>query len=88
MTMKQDEKELLIALCEKRTAENPYPYVRQLVRDLNMNAKRAAYILDKWTGKGWYNYGVSVMAGWLTDEGRAQKPQDLPQQQKLVEKDK
>ncbi len=69
--MKQDEKELLERL-QKRTAEDPNPpYVRQLVRDLGMNEKRAAYILEKWYGKGWYECGVSIMAGWLTEEGKA-----------------
>jgi len=69
--MKDDEKELLEWL-QKRTTEDPNPpYVRQLVADLGMNEKRAACILEKWAGKGWYDYGVSVMAGWLTDEGKA-----------------
>jgi hypothetical protein len=66
--MKTDEKKLLEML-QKRTAEDPnQPYVRQLVIDLGMNEKRAAYILEKWTNKDWYNYGVNVLAGWLTEE--------------------
>lgn len=69
--MKDDERELLQRL-QKRTAEDKHqPYVRQLVTDLGMNEKRAAYILGKWANKGWYDYGVSVMAGWLTDEGKS-----------------
>jgi len=69
--MKDDEKELLERL-QKRTAEDPnMPYVRQLVADIGMNEKRAAYICEKWTEKGWYEYGVNVLAGWLTDEGKA-----------------
>lgn len=46
------------------------PDVRQLVWYVGMNEKRAAYILEKWCGKDWYEYGVSVFAGWLTKEGR------------------
>lgn len=69
--MKDDERELLESL-QKRTAEDPnQPYVRQLVADLGMNEKRAAYICEKWATKGWYDYGVNVLAGWLTDEGKA-----------------
>jgi len=69
--VKDDEKELLERL-QKRTSKdvNP-PYVRQLVADIGMNEKRAAYILQKWSDKQWYDYGISVMAGWLTDEGKA-----------------
>lgn len=67
--MKHDEMELLKAL-QKRTEEDPnMPSPRQLVIDLNMNEKRAAYIFEKWTDKGLYDYGVSVMAGWLTEKG-------------------
>jgi hypothetical protein len=64
--MKNDEQELLNAIHDKaRTGENPY--VRGIVRELGMNEKRAAYICEKWTKKGWYDWGVSVLAGWLTD---------------------
>lgn len=37
--------------------------------ECGMNDKRAAYILEKWSDKGWYDYGVSLRAGWLTTEG-------------------
>lgn len=68
--MKSDERELLKQL-QKRTAEDPNPpYVRQLIIDIGMNRKRAAYICEKWTDKGWYDYGVNVLAGWLTDKGK------------------
>ena len=33
--------------------------------------KRALRVLEKWTRKGWWDWGVSVRAGWLTDDGRA-----------------
>ncbi len=34
--------------------------------------KRQYYILSKWTWpKGWWEYGVSLRGGWLTDKGRA-----------------
>lgn len=31
--------------------------------------KRQYYILDKWTRKGWWEYGVSLRSGWMTQEG-------------------
>jgi hypothetical protein len=36
-----------------------------------MHIKRLCAVLSKWEGKGWWEYGVSVRAGWLTDQGRA-----------------
>lgn len=66
--MKQDEQELLAAMRE-RAALGERGYVRDVVGWLCLNDKRAAYILEKWTNKGWYDYGVNVFAGWLTDEG-------------------
>jgi hypothetical protein len=69
--MKDDERELLERL-QKRTNEDPNPpYVRQLVADIGMNEKRAAYICEKWADKGLYDYGISSLAGWLTDAGKA-----------------
>lgn len=67
--IKPDEKELLKTLQERSTLASP-AHVRLIVGFLGMNEKRAAYILGKWSDKGWYDYGVSVMAGWLTQEGR------------------
>lgn len=28
-------------------------------------------VLTKWTEKGWWDYGVSLRTGWITDKGRA-----------------
>jgi hypothetical protein len=70
--MKPDEAALLLALQESKEQ----CYVRNLVRDLQIPEKRAAYICDKWSGKGWYDYGVSVLAGWLTEEGKAIRVKD------------
>lgn len=67
--MKEDEKKLLKFL-QKRTMEDKQRlYVRQLIIDLDMNEKRATYICEKWTNKGWYDWGVNVLAGWLTKKG-------------------
>jgi hypothetical protein len=44
-----------------------------LVRDVipdEMSYKRAVYLLRKWAGKGWYDYGVGVDLGWLTAKGK------------------
>lgn len=66
--MKNDERLLLDKIQSQSDSDN-FPYARDVAKDLNIPPKRAAYIYDKWTRKGWYEYGVSVMAGWLTDEG-------------------
>jgi len=59
--MKPDEQELLTEL-----RNHPELFTRTVIEQLHMNKKRAAYILEKWTERGWYDYGVNVFAGWLT----------------------
>ena len=34
-----------------------------------INYKRAWYLLLKWSGCGWYDYGVCLDLGWFTPEG-------------------
>lgn len=38
---------------------------RELINELPINHKRAWYILRKWSGKGIYNYGVTLDLGWI-----------------------
>lgn len=35
---------------------------------------RAEYLLHKWARAGWWEYGVSLRSGWLTDEAPAELP--------------
>jgi hypothetical protein len=44
---------------------------REIINSPNctINHKRAYYLLEKWCGKGWYDYGVSLDLGWLTNKG-------------------
>lgn len=69
--MKEDEAELLKEI-QSRTREmrpDGFPHARDVVHEIGMNEKRAAYIFGKWADKDWYDYGISVMAGWLTERG-------------------
>lgn len=68
--MKDDERKLLQEL-QRQSASGDIPYVRCVVSGLGINWRRAAYICDKWAAKGWYDYGVNVLAGWLTEKGKA-----------------
>lgn len=36
-----------------------------------LSEKRALYLLKKWTGTGWYDYGTCIDLGWLTKAGKA-----------------
>ena len=76
--MKEDEKWFLLELYKhcRNIYEYPhYPPERKTPRELintegfPMNYKRAWYLLEKWSGKGWYNYGVTLDLGWLEEEG-------------------
>ena len=42
--------------------------ISDIIHILNIPPKRAIYILEKWEGKGNYNCGVSIVAGWLEVE--------------------
>lgn len=35
---------------------------------IGMDWGRAQDLLEKWADNGWWEYGVSVRSGWLTDE--------------------
>ena len=61
---KEDERLLL-----KTLQSMDRPHVREIVGQLGINENRAAYICEKWAGRGWYGYGVNVLAGWLEGEG-------------------
>jgi hypothetical protein len=37
--------------------------------DFIMNKKRKLYILSKWESRGYFECGVSLITGWLTDRG-------------------
>ena len=80
--MVHDDEKRLLAVLQERTrvwaaAGRPWtgltsstmPYVREIVRELGINENRAAYICEKWTERGYYEYGVNVLAGWLSDTG-------------------
>ena len=46
-------------------------FPRDVYNESGLNGKRACAILDKWSSKGWYDYGVSVDLGWMTSKGMA-----------------
>lgn len=42
---------------------------RSIIERIGMNPKRAMRLLDKWSDRGWYDFGVSLDLGWMTPEG-------------------
>lgn len=38
---------------------------RDIIESLPINNKRAHYLLEKWSDKGLYDYGVAIDLGWL-----------------------
>lgn len=68
--MKDDERAALLALFRSHD-RRPYSD-RRLLADETVNfvhPKRLGYLLEKWTDKGWWDYGVSARTGWFTPEG-------------------
>lgn len=67
MKARQDERDLLASIQGKAEGET----VREVIARTDIAPKRAWYLLEKWGSRRWYDWGVTVDLGWLTDEGRA-----------------
>lgn len=44
--------------------------ILELPEIAHMPDKRVYGLIAKWDRKGWWDYGVSLLCGWLTDKGR------------------
>lgn len=66
--MKDDERRLRAAVYADRVVGGTRP-VDTIAVALGMSEKRALALAEKWYEKGWWEVGVSVRCGWLTDEG-------------------
>lgn len=60
--MKPQERQLLLNIYRGMT---PWVALSQ-----SGTPKQNVYYLFKWTGRGWYSYGVNVCCGWLTRFGK------------------
>lgn len=63
---------LLLDRCRRSgSGRHPAEKPRQIINDPDfpLPAKRAWYLLGKYTGRGWYDFGTTLDSGWLTDEG-------------------
>lgn len=64
---------LLLARC-RRVDNHPPEKPREIINhpEFPLPPKRAWYLLEKFTGRGWYDYGTSLDLGWLTEKGVAE----------------
>lgn len=69
--IEQDEHEFYAAI----QAKGRGVFADVVAANLGMDEGRAEDLLMKWVRAGWWEYGVSLRSGWLTDEA----PQFLPQ---------
>lgn len=60
--IKEDEEEFIGAIL---LGVRPY----EAEEALGMHPKRSEYILAKWSERGWWDWGVAIMTGWITEEG-------------------
>ena len=72
MTVKEDEMRFRAAVLAQYDRPDPPLHVRDIAEQVGLHSKRAEYICQKWTEKGWWDYGVSPTSGWLTDKGRVE----------------
>ena len=52
-----------------------------LHQQLGIPENRATYLFHKWTGKGWWDWGVTPRTGWLTPEGRTAMAEMVPDEE-------
>lgn len=72
--MKNDEQQFLIQVyqqCGKDDTKRKTPRELIYADGFPMHYNRAGYILEKWADKGWYDYGVNIELGWLTEDGES-----------------
>ena len=78
--MKTDEKFLFIAVhcC---TCKFPQVSVREVVTTLHefgfIHYKRSLYLIRKWCKLGFYNYGVSILSGWIEHDKLPNRYMDI-----------
>jgi hypothetical protein len=68
MKMKPLETEFLLAVADRSRERT----VRDIAGDFiarGVAPKQLWYWLEKWADKDWYEYGVSLDLGWLTEAG-------------------
>jgi hypothetical protein len=63
--MREKEKALAALLLEV-TEHKPYKAGEAVKYS---DDKQCLYYLEKWTKKGWWEYGVTLRSGWFTQEG-------------------
>ncbi|MCI2243267.1 hypothetical protein L3067_01410 [Xanthomonas sp. PPL568] len=74
---REDELALYKALREAAATSEDRAYwggrsnALQIIERLSINEKRAFYLLSKWAGKGWVDYGMWVWGGWFTEDAPA-----------------
>lgn len=64
--MKPDER----AMMEIAVATGAY---RDGAGDVVELTKRQSYILSKWVARGWWDCGVSLRSGWVTDRAAMER---------------
>ena len=67
--MKPDERALMLELA--RLPHIRHEFATDVGIALGIHVNRVEYILDKWAGKDWWDCGVSLRTGWLTEKGLA-----------------
>jgi hypothetical protein len=77
---------LMLMQIQCRSVGNPDGDMTRVIIKENahlIHPKRAYAMLNKWVGKGWYDYGTVIDGGWLTEAGmKASYQKEWENQQK------
>lgn len=63
LQMRKSEEMMFYFLVKMGEKEKVTP--REIIKKMPINEKRAHYLLQKWSDKGLYDYGVSLDLGWI-----------------------
>lgn len=51
-----------------KSQQTGIPFADKVAEDLGIPEKRAYSLLNKWTDRDWWEYGVSMRSGWFTED--------------------
>ena len=74
---KPDEIQFYVALLALhggpyKSQQRGLPFADKVGADLGMHEKRVYGLLNKWTDRGWWEFGVTMRSGWFTPEAPAE----------------
>ncbi len=65
----RDDERLLLEAAQRQTQKQGGFNILELAKESGIYQQRAVYLCQKWGLRGWYDYDVNALEGWMTEEG-------------------